>query len=233
MKNRIKTDPNLFTERQDEISPTSDKKYLKETINILKSELKQNKDLVCLCAPQVGKKYRLFVVKTADKTYKEFLNPMIVTSSKQRHLSMERNPSFPDKTFICWRNDNLHLAYQKENGEVSSESYKGPYAEVIQQMVQMLDGISLRDIALDLDDVGGLEAWNEATQDEKIEVMKMFSEKLKTESKQLNKEIEEDPNLKLINANIDFQTHYLKGEVKLNNKDSVRPTEKKSKQLVN
>lgn len=222
MKNRIKTDLSIFNERQDETSPSCDKKYLKEAVNILKSELKQNKDLVCLCAPQVGKKYRLFVVKTADNTYKEFLNPMIVTSSKERHLSMERNASFPNKTFICWRNDNLHLAYQNLEGEACSETYKGPYAEVIQQMVQMLDGVLLSDIALDLDDVGGLDAWFEASEEEKIEVMRMFTENLKLESKALNKEIEETPELKLINANIDFQTHYLKGEVKLVKKEEEK-----------
>lgn len=226
MKNRIKTDLNRFNERQDEIGSTADSKYIKETINILKSELRQNKDLTCLCAPQIGKNYRLFVVKTADKTYKEFLNPMIITSSKERHLSMEQNPSFPNKTFICWRHDNLHLAYQKENGEVSSETYKGPYAEVIQQMVQMLDGVLLSDIALDLDDVGGLEAWNSASQDEKIEVMQMFSEHLKLESKSLNKEIKENPELKLIDDNINFQTQYLKGEITLLDKEG-NPINKK------
>lgn len=213
MKTKILTDLNKFKERQDEISKDADFTDIKKTIELLKKELKKDTDLVCLCAPQIGKNYRLFVVKTANKTYKEFLNPLVITSSKEWHLSMEKNASFPDKTFICYRNDNLHLAYQKENGEVSSETYKGPYAEVIQQMVQMLDGVLLSDIALDLNDVGGVEEWNKASQEEKIEVMRMFTENLSKQSKELNKYIQNDPQLKLINADIDFKTHLFKGEI--------------------
>ena len=133
---------NLELERVDEITGKVALKDVKEAINIIKTELRKNKDIVCLCAPQVGKNLRLFVVKTNSNNYKEFLNPMVVNKSKEQHLSRERNVSVGKKDYIIPRANEIHLAYQTYDGHINSESYKGPYAEVIQQMTEMLSAHS-------------------------------------------------------------------------------------------
>ena len=108
---------NLKLERVDEITGAVPLKEVRETINLLKTELRKNRDLTCLCAPQIGKNLRLFVVKTNSNTYKEFLNPMVVSKSKEQHLSRENNISVSKHDFIIPRNDEIHLAQAKRRIE--------------------------------------------------------------------------------------------------------------------
>ena len=220
----IKTDLNLFEERVDEINNGVSYKQVKEAIDLMKNELHKNKDLVCLCAPQVGKNLRIFVVKTADRKYKAYLNPMIVNASKEMHLSRETNASIPGKEYIIIRNNEIHLAYQEPTGKVNSESYKGAFAEVIQQMVQMLDGITLVDFGLEI-----IDGFDKATKREKEEVIQMYLDSLKNYSTELKNEIENNPELKNINDTIDFNMRYINGEIKPvdENGNIVEPSEVK------
>ena len=214
MASLISTDLSLFDERVNEIMSDTPYSEVKDTINTLKSELLKNKNIAALCAPQINKELRLFVVKTADKKFDVFLNPMVVTKSKEIHLSMEENPSIPDKKFIIPRYNEVHVAFQTHDGHVDSKTYKGAYGEVVQQMIQMLDGITLADYGLDLDDVGGYKAWDRASKADKQEVIQMYLDSLRKLSDSFDKEISENPELKAINDQIEFTTKYLLGEVK-------------------
>ena len=71
------------------------------------------------------------------------------------------------------------MAFQHEDGYVDSETYVGAYAEVVQQMIEMLDGIILIDYGLDLDDIGGPEAFDKASNKQKTELLAMYLEQLK------------------------------------------------------
>ena len=200
---------NLKLERTDEITGKVALKEVKETITLLKTELRKQKDIVCLCAPQIGKNLRLFVVKTNSNNYKEFLNPMVVSKSKEQHLSRERNISVSKKDYIIPRANEIHLAYQTYDGHITSESYKGPYAEVIQQMTEMLDGIQLDDYGLEV-----IPAFDKATDEEKTQVLQMYLDSLKTRKEKLFEEINANPELKQINDTIDFNIGLLNGTIK-------------------
>lgn len=214
MGSLIRTDLSLFEERISEIDNSTPYSEVKEAIKVIKNEMHRDKELVCLCAPQVNKKLRLFTVKTAGNTFKTFLNPMIVNQSKETHLSLETNPSLENKTYIIPRRNEIHVAYQTPDGHIESESYKGVYAEIIQQMVEMLDGITLADYGLDLDDVGGYAKFKRATKKDKETVIQMYLDSLKQASIDLNMEIENDPVLKNINDTINFNAKMLNGEIK-------------------
>ena len=200
---------NLKLERVDEITGAVPLKEVRETINLLKTELRKNRDLTCLCAPQIGKDLRLFVVKTNSNTYKEFLNPMVVSKSKEQHLSRENNISVSKHDFIIPRNDEIHLAYQTYDGHVQSESYKGAYGEVIQQMTEMLDGILLSDLGLEV-----IKDFDKATDEEKTQVIQMYIESLKKRNALLQEEINSDATLKQIQDTINFNTGLLTGAIK-------------------
>jgi peptide deformylase len=204
----IRTDLSLFEERTDEITSKTSYKDVKEAIAILKNELHREKDLVCLCAPQVNKQLRIFVVKNANNVYKAFLNPMIVNASKEMHLSRETNASIPGKEYLVVRNNTIHLAYQQPDGRIDSETYTGVYAEVIQQMVQMLDGVTLEDFGLEL-----TKGFDKASKADKQTIIQMYLESLKQYSATLSSDIENNPNLKLLNDTINFNTKYLNGEI--------------------
>lgn len=213
MKNeyiKIITDAEAFQERVDEITGENTFDEVSRAVSRLKRALYQDRNSVALCGPQIGENLRLFVVKTAghnsDK-FKVFLNPMIV-SSEGMHLSRETNDSFPGKTFIIPRKNKLHLAYQTVDGHVSSETYTGAYAEVIQQMVEMLDGITLEDYGLELD-----ESFDNATKAKKQEIISTYLEVLKIDSKELHDEIQETPELKALDDTIRFMTGVFDGSI--------------------
>lgn len=208
MASLIKTDFDSSTlERVDEITSEVSYSEVKEAIAAIKREMVIDGNLVALCAPQVGYNLRIFLVRAADRSIKVFLNPLIV-SGEGLHLSRETNPSLPDKTYIIPRRDKIHLAYQRPKGQIESETYIGAYAEVIQQMVEMLDGILLSDYGLEID-----KDFDKAKSSEKQEIIKMYLDSLKLESAELNKEIEEDPQLKNINDTINFMKGMLIGDI--------------------
>lgn len=215
---RIITDLSKFQERVDEINNATPAEAVKHAVSQLKQTLIANKDLVGLCAPQIGINLRIFCIKTANNRVRAFLNPLLV-SGEGLHLSREVNPSFPDKQFIIPRKDKIHVAFQEVMGQVNSESYSGPYAEIVQQMIEMLDGILLSDYGLDLDDVGGPEEFDKASEKDKQALIQMYLESLKASSTDLKAAIDANPELKQINDNIDFMTEYLKGDIKPVDKD--------------
>ena len=217
---KIITDLSKFQERVDEITSSNSFDTIKHVVAELKRTLVANKDLVALCAPQIGYNLRIFCVKSSGDKVKAFLNPMIVSTEKEIHLSRETNASFPNKQFIIPRKDAIHLAYQEVDGRVNSETYKGVYAEVVQQMVEMLDGILLSDYGLDLDDVGGPDKFDKATKKDKETLIKMYLDSLKVNSNTLNTEINNDESLQSISKTIDFITDYIKGDIKPVDKDN-------------
>ena len=209
----IETDLNKFEERVDEITSEISFDEVKATISRIKKYLNSHKEAVCLCAPQVGVNLRLFVVKKAQdnnygERYKVFLNPMIV-SKEGLHLSRENNLSIPDKEFIIPRFNKIHLAYQEYDGHVNAETFIGTYAEVIQQMVEMLDGITLEDYGLEID-----ENFDKAKKKDKEAIIQMYLEFLSKNYSSLNTEIQNDPELKQLNDTIEFNKGLLLGDIK-------------------
>lgn len=228
MKNeiiKIVTDLDRFNERVDEITGETPYATIKHCVSRLKQALYDNPKISALCAPQIGENLRLFVVKTArteDRRFKVFLNPMVV-KPEGMHLSREINASIPNKEFIIPRRNSVHVAFQHEDGYVDSETYVGAYAEVVQQMIEMLDGIILIDYGLDLDDIGGPEAFDKASNKQKTELLAMYLEQLKNMSSSFREEIENSPILNILNKNIDFTAGVLAGTITPVVKDDKDP----------
>lgn len=212
---KIITDIEAFSERTDELVGDVSYEEVKQTIADIKKALYDNSDVPALCAPQIGSKLRLFVVRTAkseSQRFKVFLNPIII-SSEGLHLSREKNASFENKEFIIPRSDKVHVAYQETDGKPNSETFIGAYGEVVQQMIEMLDGITLADTALDLDDVGGPEEFDAASKKDKQTIISMYLENLKQTHDDIAKEIEETPELKNLNDTIEFMKGMLTGDI--------------------
>lgn len=212
---KIETELTKFADRVDEITSQTSYDDVKHAVSQLKRALYDNQDAVALCAPQIGIDLRLFVVKTSrteSERFKVFLNPLII-SSEGLHLSRETNLSLPGKQFIIPRKNKVHVAYQAANGEVGSETYVGAYGEVVQQMIEMLDGITLMDYGFDLDDIGGPEVYDKASKKQQTEVIAMYLDSLKVYSSDLAAEIENTPELKQINDTIEFMTGMMTGKI--------------------
>lgn len=218
MKNeiiKIITDLRKFSDRVDEITGEVAYDTIKHCVAKLKQALYDNPNIAALCAPQIGENLRLFVVKTAkneDRRFKVFLNPIIVKSDGM-HLSREISASFPNKEFIIPRRDSVHVAFQGEDGMVNSETYIGAYAEIVQQMIEMLDGITLDNYGLDLDDVGGAIEFDKASNENKVKLISLYLDQVKNLAKKHAEEIKNSPELNTINKSIDFAAGILAGTI--------------------
>jgi len=229
MKNeliKIVTDSENFNERVDEITSAISYDAIKHCVAKLKQTLYANPNIAALCAPQIGENLRLFVVKTSkteDQRFKIFLNPIVV-KAEGMHLSRELSASFPSKEFIIPRRNSVHVAFQAEDGMVNSETYIGAYAEIVQQMIEMLDGITLVDYGLDLDDVGGASKFDKSSKKSKVELIATYLDYLKGLSKDFAEEIKNSPELNALNRNIDFAADMLSGKITpyVESKDEIK-----------
>lgn len=215
----IITDLSKFNDRVPEIESNSRYEEVLQTISKIKATLSSEKNYVCLCAPQIGSDLRLFVVKkeqrehSPESRYDVFLNPMIV-SKKGLHLSREISLSIPGKEYIVPRYNEIHLAYQEKDGRVNSKTFIGAFAEVIQQMVEMLDGITLADYGLEV-----IEGFDSASNKEKQEIISMYVQYLSVQNQSIINEIEKDSELKNLMDTIKFNQGILDGSIKPIDKD--------------
>ena len=225
---KIVDNPDKFTERVSEILGDTRPDEIQHAASDMKDTIKANKDLVALCAPQIGQNLRMFCVRFSDDKIKTFLNPMIVKQSGL-HLSREINASLKDEKgnlqeYIIPRHNEISVAYQQTDGRVEVDQFKGVLAEVVQQMVEMLDGVLLSDYGLPV-----IEGFDKATKEEKQQVISMYLESLKAGNKELKDEIEKDPELKNLNNNIEFMKGVIMGDIKPVDKDGNIVEAKKGK----
>lgn len=222
MNNRVKeiiTDVEALSNWSVEIDPCKEGKTAQEIILALKATMKEH-NLVSLSAPQIGYNRRIFCLRFGDNDYRTFVNPAIENNSGMT-MSRETCTSIPDKQFIIPRFGKIKFFYTTPMGKVESGTLVGRAAYVFQHAMDHLNGVLVSDIGLEID-----ELFDQATDDERAEVLKMYAESLDIRAKELNKEIEEDKDLRDINNAIKFINSVKDGSTKLENVE----TEKDKKQ---
>lgn len=206
------TDFMTLTQRAQEIDVRKDAANMRQIIADLKKTMRANDDLVALSAPQIGYDARIFCLKF-DVEIKTFVNP-IITNAKGLQLSRETCHSIPDKTFIRPRNNDIQVMYTQPDGKLQSRQLVGLAAIIFQHQIDHLDGLLLSDVGLEID-----EDFDNATEEEREEVINMYLDSLDLLSKNLNKHIEEDPELKQIKEAAEFLTAVQTGKVQLESEE--------------
>ena len=204
----IITDTETLNGISDVIDPKKEGTKLQQIILKLKATMRAN-DLVSLSAPQIGELYRVFCIKFGKDDYRSFVNPMIENVSGFQ-LSREKCHSIPNKEFIRPRYNSIRIIYQTPMGKVEARDIKGKTAIVMEHCIDHLDGLLLNDVGLEID-----EMFDNATEEERTEVIKMYMESLDIRQKQLEQEIENDKELKQLNDGIKFMNAVDNGEVTL------------------
>lgn len=210
-KNYIKeivTDLEKLSNRCDEVDVRKNNEAVRETVVELKQTLRESKNGVGLAAPQIGKKERIFVINF-NGDIRAFINP-IITQTKGMSINREGCLSLPDKEYLVPRYNQIEVMYQTALGKPESRKMVGMAAYVFQHELDHLEGITLADIGLE---VG--EDFDNATDEERQQVVEMYLESLDLKRKELQKEIEEDTELKQTADAIDFMTKVQKGEVQV------------------
>ncbi len=192
-----------LSQRSDEVDTKKDNKLIRDTIVALKDIIRE-KNLVYLTAPQIDVPIRVFVINF-NNSLRSFVNP-IISETKGFELSREKCYSL-DSEYIRPRANNIKVMYQTPLGKVESRQMLGQAAIVFQHAVDHLDGLLLSDVGLEI-----TEEFDKASEDERVELIKMYIDSLDIKRKELEKEIEEDPELKQVSDAINFLESVQKGE---------------------
>lgn len=203
----IITDIEKLSVRTDEVDVRKDNKEVRDITVELKKAVREH-NLTSLSANQIGFGKRIFVINFSGDI-RTFINP-VITQVKGFELSRETCSSIPDKTFIRPRHNDIMVMYQTPLGKIESKQFMGAAAKVFQHEMDHLDGLLLSDIGLEID-----EMFDNATEEERMEVINMYLDSLDIKQKEIDKEIQEDEDLKKISDGIDFMTKVQKGEVQI------------------
>lgn len=206
----ITKDKDFLRDRSDEIVLNPMKRpEVVGLINDLKDTIKANKNLVALAAPQIGKKDRVFVIRFADGDIRAFINPAIVRTNGM-HLSREVSIGLDDTEYIVPRANDIYATYQTPDmiDTCDMNKFTGAVAEVFSQMNDLLNGILLEDIGLEV-----LPGWDDASQEERESIIQMYLQSLTNRKDVIEDIINKDPKSKDMNKAIEFMTKLQLGEI--------------------
>lgn len=201
----IITDYEALSERCDEVNTEKKGRDTQNTILALKTTIRANEGMSGLSANQVGINKRIICLNF-NGTIKTFINP-IITDTKDLVLSRETCHSEPGRTFIIARHNKIKILYMTPLNKVESVELLGMAARVFQHHMNHLDGLLLSDIGLEIFD-----DFDQASDEEKQEVVNMYLESLDMKSKEIDKAIKDDKEAQQIIQAIRFDESVRKGE---------------------
>ena len=195
-------------DRSDEVNFEKNLHEVTEIIEQLNTELDNNPELNSISAPEIGILKRVFILKFENNERKVFSNPMIIKTDDFKLL--REKSLITGKEFIIPRHEKIIVAYQDGGGKIESNQFEGFAAQVMEQNINLLDGL--------LDDYYGLEVTEEfdsASDEEREELLTYYIEQLQEDKASIEEEIESDEDLKRLDEGIKFMTGVATGQVKI------------------
>lgn len=193
-----------------EIDTRKEGKLLQEIVLALKATMKAN-DLISLTAPQIGYNKRVLCMRFGKNDYRTFINPLIENNTNFQ-FAQETCSSIPGKTFVMPRFNNVKLYFTTPLGKVESTKLSGMSAWKFQHCMDHLNGMLSSDIGLEID-----EMFDNATDEERAEVLRMYAEALDIRQKDLEAEIAKNKELSDIDDAAKFIASVKSGETVLDN----------------
>ena len=204
----IVTDELQLSERAVEIDVRTQATEMREIIKALKDTMRE-KGLSSLSAPAIGYNRRIFCIDFKDSEIKTFINP-IIAQAKGMQLSIEKCVCIPDKEFMRPRNNDLMIIYQRPTGQIENRQIVGMSAIVFQHELDHLDGLLISDVGIEID-----EDFHNATEEEQQEIINAYLDALDIKKKEIDTEINTNPELKQLSDGINFMESVYKGETKI------------------
>ena len=201
------TDYEAYNDRADEIDLRKEGKLAQQTIVDLKQTMKKY-DYVCLAAPHIGVNKRILCINFKGDI-RTFCNPLM-TASEGFELSREKCPALNNKEYIRPRQNKVTIMYQNPMGKVVSQTFSGLAARVMQYGIDILDGLLLSDVGLELD-----ENWDKGTEAERDEILGLYLESLDIKRKDIKTQIDNDPEAKQMMSAIEFMESVQRGETEV------------------
>ena len=199
------TDYDKLSERCNEFDLTKENKDVQDIVLALKNTIRANEGMLGLSANQIGYNKRILCLDFGGNI-RSFINP-IITNAEGFTLSRETCSSIPDKVFIRTRNSKINVTYQTPLGKIESVEFIGFAAIMFQHHLDHLDGLLLSDVSLEID-----EDFDNATDEEREEVINMYLDSLDLTRKQIETDIENDEEAKQMSDAVKFINSVKSGE---------------------
>ena len=203
--------------RAQEISRENEDELLKEIIANIKKTMKKN-NLVSLSAPGIGYNKRVFCVDFSDNEIKTFINP-VITNKTEMKLAREICSSLPGEEYLLPRHYEVDIIYETPSGKIKTNRFKDVAAYVMQHEVDHLEGVTIKDIGLELDS-----DFDDATDEERQEIISMYLDSLVKRQSLLDEEINSNSELKTVSDRLRFSEMLAKGEITFENIDELTKT---------
>ena len=194
--------------RAKEIDHEKEGKLLREIVGEIKRTMRKT-DLISLSAPGIGYDRRIFCIDFSDKEIKSFINP-VISNAEGLQLVREQCSSIPGKEYLVPRNTIIDLYYETPTGIIKSQRFKDVVAFVVQHEMNHLEGVTLEDIGLEVD-----EDFDNATEEERQEVIEMYLDSLDLRQRYLDEAIKDNEELKVVADRLRFAEALAKGEIAL------------------
>lgn len=204
----IVLDVDSLSEWCNEIDARKEGKELQEIVIALKETMRKN-NLVSLAAPQIGYNRRVLCLRFGKDDYRTFVNPAIENNTGIT-FSREKCASIPEKEFIIPRFSNVKFFFTTPLGKIESAKLSGVAAFRFQHSLDHLNGMLVSDIGLEID-----ELFDQASEEEQNELLRMYAEALDLRQKELEKEVAQDPELSQLDDAIKFISSVKDGTTKL------------------
>jgi hypothetical protein len=155
--------------------------------------MEADKTILALSAPQIGIDSRIFCIRFND-TIKTFINP-IVTKKSNYVVKPETFISMPGKEILITRPEELTVVYYTDDFKYEENKLLGAAARLFDQHCQLLDGVLPSDLGLvsDVETDGSLA---DLSEEEIAQVIKIYKQFIKAKTAGLQKQIEEDEEVK-------------------------------------
>lgn len=162
-------------------------------INSIKEAMEADKTILALSAPQIGIDSRIFCIRFND-TIKTFINP-IVTKKSNYVVKPETFISMPGKEILITRPEELMVVYYTDEFKYEENKLLGAAARLFDQHCQLLDGVLPSDLGL-VSDVEADGSLADLSEEEIAQVIEIYKQFIKTKTAGLQKQIEEDEEVK-------------------------------------
>ena len=176
-----------------------------KTIRIMEESLLAS-GLTYLTANQLGLDERIIMVKYEDNEIHTFINPLITFYSKDLFMSREKD-LFDGKEYLVPRKKAIEITYANKNGMLKKVIYKEGAAALLQNLIELLEGVFVSDYGLEI-----IPEFDEASEEEKEEVIKAYIQSLNIQQKDLDEQNKDNPFMKYIDDSIKELSQQFKEE---------------------
>lgn len=215
------TDYDALSKRSVEWDVRGNQSLSTELVQNLDDTLEAHKELIYLCANEIGYRERALDIRFSDDT-EIFMNPAF---QRVGELTLSRElDRHNGKEYIIPRYNEVEIVFQDCLGSVKAFKFTGVGANIVCQAMDTLDGIFASDYGLEV-----IPEFDEATPDEQQQVIDLYLKSLEKRYEVLDKELSEDEETKGPWKAARFIEAVKNGEVEL---EEEKPISKRKQKLI-